>query len=176
MNPTLNDSFVELLDQLQALRSQLTSVTSQVRTLQKRSERELKNALQASKKPNTEINWRKRIKKETFKKVVRYAPEVGGVSPPDKRAVPAISRRLFKNCTVLDFDDRHGDNDLNYEEMQERKKLVYEENDRENKKYALHCYNEKRAATRRNKKKRAEKKKEIVVVGRGTAVRRVVMS
>ena len=48
--PTLNDSFTALLGQLQALRSQLTSVTAQVRTLQKRSERELKNALKASKK------------------------------------------------------------------------------------------------------------------------------
>jgi len=49
-SPTLSDSFAALLGQLQALRSQLTSVTSQVRTLQKRSERELKNALKASKK------------------------------------------------------------------------------------------------------------------------------
>jgi chromatin remodeling complex protein RSC6 len=49
-SPTLGDSFAALLGQLQALRSQLTSVTSQVRTLQKRSERELKNALKASKK------------------------------------------------------------------------------------------------------------------------------
>ena len=35
--PTLGEAFGELLAQLQGLRSQLTSVTSQVRTLQKRS-------------------------------------------------------------------------------------------------------------------------------------------
>ena len=48
--PSLNDSFQELLGQLAVLRSQLTSVTGQVRGLMKRSERELKNALKASKK------------------------------------------------------------------------------------------------------------------------------
>jgi chromatin remodeling complex protein RSC6 len=48
--PSLNDSFQELLGQLTVLRSQLTSVTGQVRGLMKRSERELKNALKASKK------------------------------------------------------------------------------------------------------------------------------
>jgi len=42
--PSLSDSFQELLGQLAVLRSQLTSVTGQVRALQKRSERELKNA------------------------------------------------------------------------------------------------------------------------------------
>ena len=48
--PSLNDSFQELLGQLAVLRSQLTSVTGQVRGLMKRSERELKNAHKASKK------------------------------------------------------------------------------------------------------------------------------
>ena len=48
--PTLGDAFAELLGQLQALRSQLTHVTGQVRALHKRSERELKNALKAGKK------------------------------------------------------------------------------------------------------------------------------
>lgn len=48
--PTLTESFQELLGQLAILRSQLTCVTGQVRTLQKRSERELKNALKAGKK------------------------------------------------------------------------------------------------------------------------------
>jgi upstream activation factor subunit UAF30 len=48
--PTLSESFGELLGQLQALRSQLTSVTGQVRALQKRADRELKNAHKASKK------------------------------------------------------------------------------------------------------------------------------
>jgi len=48
--PSLSESFAELLGQLQALRSQLTSVTGQVRALQKRADRELKNAHKASKK------------------------------------------------------------------------------------------------------------------------------
>jgi len=48
--PSLGDSFQELLGQLAVLRSQLTSVTGQVRALQKRSERELKNAQKAGRK------------------------------------------------------------------------------------------------------------------------------
>jgi chromatin remodeling complex protein RSC6 len=47
---SLSDSFQELLGQLAVLRSQLTSVTGQVRALQKRSERELKNAQKAGRK------------------------------------------------------------------------------------------------------------------------------
>lgn len=48
--PTLSDNFTDLLSQLSSLRSALTSVTAQVRSLQKRSEREIKVALKASKK------------------------------------------------------------------------------------------------------------------------------
>lgn len=48
--PSLADAFGNLLGQLTALRSQLTSVTGQVRQLQKRADRELKNAHKASKK------------------------------------------------------------------------------------------------------------------------------
>ena len=48
--PTLSESFAELLGQLQALRSQLTSVTGQVRALQKRADREIKQANKNSKK------------------------------------------------------------------------------------------------------------------------------
>ena len=48
--PSLADSFQELLGQLAVLRTQLTSVTGQVRALQKRSERELKNAQKAGRK------------------------------------------------------------------------------------------------------------------------------
>ena len=47
---SLGDSFTELLGQLQTLRTQLTSVTGQVRALQKRADRELKNAHKAGKK------------------------------------------------------------------------------------------------------------------------------
>ena len=48
--PTLTESFAELLGHLQALRSQLTSVTGQVRALQKRADREIKQAQKNSKK------------------------------------------------------------------------------------------------------------------------------
>ena len=48
--PTLTDSFAELLGHLQSLRSNLTKVTGQVRALQKRADRELKNAQKLSKK------------------------------------------------------------------------------------------------------------------------------
>jgi chromatin remodeling complex protein RSC6 len=48
--PALDEEFSKLVAQLVALRTQLTSVTSQVRALQKRSERELKAAQKASRK------------------------------------------------------------------------------------------------------------------------------
>ena len=48
--PTLSDQFSDLLGQLATLRNQVTAVTTQVRVLAKRSERELKQALKASKK------------------------------------------------------------------------------------------------------------------------------
>lgn len=48
--PTLNEQFNVLLGQLSALRSQLTSVTSQVRAISKRSEREIKVAVKSSRK------------------------------------------------------------------------------------------------------------------------------
>lgn len=47
---SLGDSFTELLGQLQTLRTQLTSVTGQVRALQKRADRELKSAIKAGRK------------------------------------------------------------------------------------------------------------------------------
>jgi chromatin remodeling complex protein RSC6 len=48
--PSLSDQFADLLSQLSALRTQLSTVTTQARVLSKRSERELKQALKASKK------------------------------------------------------------------------------------------------------------------------------
>jgi chromatin remodeling complex protein RSC6 len=48
--PTLSEQFGDLLGQLATLRNQVTAVTTQVRVLAKRSERELKQALKASKK------------------------------------------------------------------------------------------------------------------------------
>ena len=48
--PTLSEQFSDLLGQLATLRNQVSAVTTQVRVLAKRSERELKQALKASKK------------------------------------------------------------------------------------------------------------------------------
>ncbi len=48
--PTLNDSFNELMTDFTAVRTQLTSLTSRLRVLQKRSDRELRAALKASQK------------------------------------------------------------------------------------------------------------------------------
>ena len=48
--PTLSDAFGDLLAQLASLRTQLTAVTSQVRALSKRSDRELKAAQKAGRK------------------------------------------------------------------------------------------------------------------------------
>ena len=47
---TLSDAFSDLLGQLASLRTQLTAVTTQARQLSKRSERELRAALKASRK------------------------------------------------------------------------------------------------------------------------------
>jgi chromatin remodeling complex protein RSC6 len=55
---SLTDSFTNLLGQLQILRGQLTSVTGQVRALQKRSDRELKIAQKASKKAKRKVGNR----------------------------------------------------------------------------------------------------------------------
>lgn len=47
---TLSDAFSDLLGQLASLRTQLTAVTTQARQLSKRSERELRAAVKASRK------------------------------------------------------------------------------------------------------------------------------
>ena len=49
-SPTLTEDFTQLIAQLASLRSALSSVTTQVRALQKKSEREVKAALKMSKK------------------------------------------------------------------------------------------------------------------------------
>lgn len=50
LTPTLGQQFTELLAQLASIRTQLTAVTSQTRTLAKRSEREVRAALKAGRK------------------------------------------------------------------------------------------------------------------------------
>lgn len=47
---TLNDAFTELLNQLSNMRSQITSLTKQVRTIRAQSERDLKQAQKAGRK------------------------------------------------------------------------------------------------------------------------------
>jgi len=59
VTPTLADDFSQLLSELSSLRSALSSVTSQVRALQKKSEREVKAALKASKKRKSKSGNRK---------------------------------------------------------------------------------------------------------------------
>ena len=50
VQPPLSDAFGELLAQVAVLRTQLTALTGQVRTLQKRTERELRAAHKVSRK------------------------------------------------------------------------------------------------------------------------------
>ena len=55
---TLADAFVHVLGQLTSLRSQLTNITGQVRTLAKRADRELRAAQKASRKRSTKSGTR----------------------------------------------------------------------------------------------------------------------
>lgn len=48
--PTIGDSFTELLTQLSAFRTQITALTAQVRTLRARSEREIRTAQKVGRK------------------------------------------------------------------------------------------------------------------------------
>ena len=55
---TLADAFIHVLGQLTSLRSQLTNITGQVRTLAKRADRELRAAQKASRKRSTKSGTR----------------------------------------------------------------------------------------------------------------------
>jgi chromatin remodeling complex protein RSC6 len=55
---TLAEAFVHVLGQLTSLRSQLTNITGQVRTLAKRADRELRAAQKAGKKRSTKSGTR----------------------------------------------------------------------------------------------------------------------
>jgi len=55
---TLADAFVHVLGQLTSLRSQLTNITGQVRTLAKRADRELRAAQKAGKKRSSKSGTR----------------------------------------------------------------------------------------------------------------------
>ena len=70
---SLTDSFSELLAQLATLRSQLTAVTGNVRTLQKRADKEMKAALKNSKKRKTKNQNRQ---PSGFVKPTKISPEL----------------------------------------------------------------------------------------------------
>ena len=67
---TLADAFVHVLGQLTSLRSQLTNITGQVRTLAKRADRELRAAQKAGKKRMRQFG-KVDIPQEAFIEVLR---------------------------------------------------------------------------------------------------------
>ena len=71
--PNLNESFGELLAQLTALRSQLTTVTCNVRTLQKRADKQMKQAQKNAKKRKSKSTNRQ---PSGFVKPTKISPEL----------------------------------------------------------------------------------------------------
>ena len=71
--PNLTESFGELLAQLTALRSQLTTVTHNVRLLQKRADKEIKQATKNSKKRKNKNSNRQ---PSGFVKPTKISPEL----------------------------------------------------------------------------------------------------
>ena len=99
--PTLTESFQELLGQLQALRSQLTSVTGHVRALQKRADRELKNAQQASKKRQRRTGNRA---PSGFVKPTKISLELANFLGKPKRLLWCDFMEVFGGRSVLHFN------------------------------------------------------------------------
>jgi chromatin remodeling complex protein RSC6 len=104
--PSLTESFAELLGQLQALRSQLTSVTGQVRALQKRADRELKQATK---------NGRKRAKRSGnrapsgFVKPTRISSELAsflGKPKGTEMARTEVTREINKYIRANSLQDK----------------------------------------------------------------------
>ena len=104
--PTLTESFGELLGQLQALRSQLTSVTGQVRALQKRADREIKQATK---------NGRKRAKRtgtrapSGFVKPTRISSELAsflGKPKGSEMARTEVTREINKYIRANELQDK----------------------------------------------------------------------
>jgi len=73
--PSLTFQFTELLAQLSVLRTQLTRVTGQVRTLQKRADREIKAAQKANKKRKKRADGKPRAP-SGFVKPTTISPEL----------------------------------------------------------------------------------------------------
>ena len=104
--PSLTEAFAELLGQLQALRSQLTSVTGQVRALQKRADRELKQATK---------NGRKRAKRSGnrapsgFVKPTRISSELAsflGKPKGTEMARTEVTREINKYIVANSLQDK----------------------------------------------------------------------
>lgn len=105
--PTLTESFAELLGQLQALRSQLTSVTGQVRALQKRADRELKQALKNSKKRSKRSGNRA---PSGFVKPTRISSELAsflGKPKGTEMARTEVTREINKYIRANDLQDKN---------------------------------------------------------------------
>ena len=102
--PTLSEQFSELLSQLTVLRSQLSAVTTQTRVLAKRSERELKQALKASRKK------RKSGSKEPsgFTKPAQISSELAGFlgkAVGTEMARTEVTKELQKYILAHDLQD-----------------------------------------------------------------------
>jgi chromatin remodeling complex protein RSC6 len=105
--PTLTESFAELLGQLQALRSQLTSVTGQVRALQKRADRELKQAQKNSKKRSKRSGNRA---PSGFVKPTRISSELAsflGKPKGTEMARTEVTREINKYIRANDLQDKN---------------------------------------------------------------------
>ena len=103
--PTLNEQFTELLAQLQKFRSQLTSVTSQVRALSKRTDRELKQALKSSRKKKSSGNRQP----SGFVKPTKISVELAkflGKPMGTEMARTAVTREINNYIKAHDLQDK----------------------------------------------------------------------
>jgi chromatin remodeling complex protein RSC6 len=104
-SPTLNEQFTELLAQLQKFRSQLTSVTTQVRALSKRTDRELKQALKSSRKKKSSGNRQP----SGFVKPTKISVELAkflGKPMGTEMARTAVTREINNYIKAHDLQDK----------------------------------------------------------------------
>ena len=104
--PSLAETFAEVLGQLQALRSQLTSVTGQVRALQKRADREVK---QAQKKSNKRAKRSGNRAPSGFVKPTRISSELAsflGKPKGTEMARTEVTREINKYIVANSLQDK----------------------------------------------------------------------
>jgi chromatin remodeling complex protein RSC6 len=104
--PSLAETFAEVLGQLQALRSQLTSVTGQVRALQKRADREVK---QAQKKSNKRTKRSGNRAPSGFVKPTRISTELAsflGKPKGTEMARTEVTREINKYIVANSLQDK----------------------------------------------------------------------